>query len=43
MLTLVSVIIGSALIIGLHRAGVRFGADSGSALAEEEEEFDDVV
>ena len=42
-LTLVSVVIGSALIIGLHRAGVRFGKDSGSALAEEEEEFDDLV
>ena len=43
VLTLVSVVIGSALIIGLHRAGVRFGEDSGSALSETEEEFDDVV
>lgn len=43
VLTVVSVIIGSALVIGLHRAGVRFGGDSGSALAEDEDGVEDIV
>ena len=43
VLTLVSAIIGSALVIALHRAGIRFPDDSGSALAEEDEEVTDVA
>lgn len=35
LLTLVSATVGSAVIIGLHRAGVRFPAKSGSILSEE--------
>ena len=38
LLTLISVIVGAAVIIGLHRAGIRFAASSGSILAEEESE-----
>ena len=34
LLTVISVIIGSALVIGLHRARIRFPAGSGSALDE---------
>ena len=34
LLTVVSMIIGSALVIGLYRAGIRFPADTGSALEE---------
>jgi uncharacterized membrane protein len=36
LLTVVSIIIGSALVIGLHRAGIRFPAGTGSALEETE-------
>jgi hypothetical protein len=36
-LTVVATIVGTALIVGLHRAGIRFGPESGSALAEEPE------
>lgn len=35
-LTIGATIVGTALIIGLHRAGIRFPAESGSALAEQE-------
>ena len=38
LLTVISVVIGAAVIIGLHRAGIRFAASSGSILAEEESE-----
>jgi uncharacterized membrane protein len=34
LLTLVTVVIGSAAVIGLHRAGIRFPAGTGSALDE---------
>ena len=33
-LIVISAVLGTALLIGLHRAGIRFGAASGSALAE---------
>lgn len=39
LLTAASTIVGAALIVGLHRAGVRFPAETGSALAEEEDEL----
>jgi hypothetical protein len=36
LLTVVSAVVGAAVIIGLHRAGVRFPAISGSILSEED-------
>jgi hypothetical protein len=36
-LTVVATIVGTALVVGLHRAGIRFAPESGSALAEEYE------
>ena len=38
LLTVISIVIGAAVIIGLHRAGIRFAASSGSILAANEEE-----
>lgn len=38
LLTVISIVIGAAVIIGLHRAGIRFAAGSGSILAANEEE-----
>ncbi len=43
LLTVGSVIVGSAVVIALHRAGVRFPGDSGSALAQEDEEVEEEV
>ena len=36
LLTVISVVVGAAVIISLHRAGIRFSASSGSILAEDE-------